>query len=173
MPPKLIWCWGKAEIHRNSPSKSERKPFSSSSSSSPASIIYTETSNITSILGWFQSQMKLLVPALHSHSFLWLSRKMKKTVSSCSNSGCSTAVEHTPHNQEVMSLNPTYYWAFSFYLVLLSFNSRVSLIRTLSEVHHYFWCESHKNGCLAVLAGGKTSSISTDWVKKLSCSKKI
>ena len=37
----------------------------------------------------------------------------KKNVSICSNSGCSTAVEHTPHNQEVLSLYPAYYWAFS------------------------------------------------------------
>ena len=41
-------------------------------------------------------------------------------------SGCSTAVEHTPHDREVVGSNPAGYWAFSslFYLI-----SRVSLIQ--------------------------------------------
>ena len=51
--------------------------------------------------------------------------------------GCSTVVEHTPCNQDVMGSNPSWCWAilFFFNLFLLSFNSGVSLIRSLKEVH--------------------------------------
>ena len=43
---------------------------------------------------------------------------------------CCTAVEHTPHNKEVMGSNPVWCWAF---LLLLSFptTSGVSLLRSL------------------------------------------
>ena len=48
----------------------------------------------------------------------------------------STAVEHTPHNKEVMGSNPACCWAF---FLLLSFptTSGVSLLRSLKlkEVH--------------------------------------
>ena len=46
-------------------------------------------------------------------------------------SGCSSVVEHTPRNLEVVGLNPAGNWAFFFffYLFLLSFN------RSLKEVH--------------------------------------
>ena len=45
---------------------------------------------------------------------------------------CSSAVEQTPCDREVMGLKPTGCWAFSF----SSFSS-VSLIRSLMEVQHY------------------------------------
>ena len=44
--------------------------------------------------------------------------------------GLSTMVEHTPQNQEVVSLNPAGCWDFfSFYLFLLSLSCGVSLTR--------------------------------------------
>ena len=51
--------------------------------------------------------------------------------------GCSTLVEPTAHNQEVVDSNPTRCLAlfFSYYLFLLSFTSGVSSIRSLKVVH--------------------------------------
>ena len=52
-------------------------------------------------------------------------------------SAYSTAVEHTPHNREVVGLNPARCGAFS--LLFLSLNLSicgVSLIKSLTEVRH-------------------------------------
>ena len=50
--------------------------------------------------------------------------------------GCSTAVEHTTRNQEVVGSNPTGCRAFFFFdLFLLSFTGGVPLIRSLKEMH--------------------------------------
>ena len=54
--------------------------------------------------------------------------------------GCSTAVERSPRNLEVVGSNPVGCWAFFFffdfrYLFLLSFTIGVSFIRSLKDVH--------------------------------------
>ena len=79
-----------------------------------------------------------LITFFHSHHRLV--RVLKKIsvspLPSTMGRGCSTAVEHTPHNQEVLGLNPSGCWAFFyFYLFLLSFASGVSLIVSLKEVY--------------------------------------
>ena len=69
------------------------------------------------------------------------------------------AVEHTPWNLEVVGSNPAGCWAFcsSFYLILFSFTSGVSLIKSLKEVQLYLSVakEIRKNGCHAELPGAK------------------
>ena len=54
---------------------------------------------------------------------------------------CSTAVEHAPHNQEVVSLNTPVCWTFSstlsFSLSLILSLSGVSLISSLKEVQRH------------------------------------
>ena len=47
-------------------------------------------------------------------------------------SGCSTAVEHTSHDSEVVGSNPAGCWAFSLLHLICS----VSLIRSLKEMQH-------------------------------------
>ena len=76
--------------------------------------------------------------------------------------GSSTAVERTPHNQEVVGSNPAGCWAFffNFHIFLLSFTSVVIYqvphgVATLTE-----HAESNK------AASCKTGSIGSDWVKK-------
>ena len=83
--------------------------------------------------------------------------------------GCSTEVEHTTRNQEVVSLNLAGCWAifsslsFSVYLSLSI--SGVSFIRSLTEAQHYWF--SWKNVCLRICAAwGKASLILTDWANK-------
>ena len=51
--------------------------------------------------------------------------------------GCRTVLELTPRNEEVVGLNLSGCWAFFFffYLFLLSWTCRVSLIRSPKEVH--------------------------------------
>ena len=60
--------------------------------------------------------------------------------------GCGTAVEHMPHNQEVVGLNPAGCWAFFFFFL----PNQVS--------QNEMCCERNimqKNGCLAELLGAK------------------
>ena len=75
----------------------------------------------------------------------------------CLGSDCSTAIEHTPRNLEVVGSNlarcQDIY--FFFYLFLLSNTSGVSLIRFLKDEHLKLCVvkEIEKNGCLAELPG--------------------
>ena len=58
-------------------------------------------------------------------------------------SGCSTAVEHTLRDREVVGSNHTRCWAFfsslSFSVSVSLSISDVSLIRSLTEVHYYWF----------------------------------
>ena len=53
-------------------------------------------------------------------------------------SGCSKAVEHTPHDREVMGSNPARCWANKLYPI-----RSVSLIRSLMEEHLIFRLKLH------------------------------
>ena len=82
-------------------------------------------------------------------------------------SGCSTAVEHTPQDREVVGSNTAGWRLFSLLhlsLYLPLSVSGVSLIRSLAEVQHY-WFSWKK--CMPSSAGwGKASLIRSDWAKK-------
>ena len=54
----------------------------------------------------------------------------KRQISSCPNTGCSTAVHHTPRDQDVMGLKPTSYFLVSFYFLQWS----VLIISTAVEL---------------------------------------
>ena len=72
-------------------------------------------------------------------------------------SGCSIAVEHTPRYREAMGSNPAGCWAFflfSFFLWITQSISGVSLIRSLTEVHHN-WLSWKMNAQLCSLRRSK------------------
>ena len=75
-------------------------------------------------------------------------------------SSCGTVVGHTPHDREVVGLNPAGCWSFFssflFSVYLSQSISDVSLIRFLTVVQQYW--NSWKNGCLAVQFEAKQAS---------------
>ena len=85
-----------------------------------------------------------------------------------SGSVCSTEVEHTPHNQEVVGSNPDGCWAFVFFF--LSFPTFLHLWNVPYQVHQRgaskTVCWERKIWMPSCAAWGKTAgSISSDWVK--------
>ena len=81
---------------------------------------------------------------------------------------CSTEVEHTPHNQEVVGSNPDGCWAFVFFF--LSFPTFLHLWNVPYQVHQRgaskTVCWERKIWMPSCAAWGKTAgSISSDWVK--------
>ena len=71
--------------------------------------------------------------------------------------GCSTAVEDTPRNQEVVGSNPP--GCCAFFLLLLSFPTFLHQWSVLNQVPQggslYLIVVKGKNGCLAELPGAK------------------
>ena len=74
-------------------------------------------------------------------------------------SGCGTAVEHMPHDIEVVGSNPAGCLAF-FVLYIIS---SASLKRSLMEVQHYWFSLK----MLSHAVWGEGSLICTDWAKKI------
>ena len=72
----------------------------------------------------------------------------------------STLEEHKPHDRKVVSSKPTGWWDFFslFYSI-----SCVSLIKSLTEVHHYW--RSLQN-MVSRAAWGEASFVWTDWTQE-------